>query len=500
MALATADDVGAGRRRRRPAVDPGLAVVIAAAVLWAVVFGRLVLLRHARFRTIDFDLAIHDQSIWLLSRFADFSTVRGLPVFGHHASFGYFALVPFYWLGAGPNFLNLVQVGALAASAIPIYLLARHRLRSPVAPCLLALAWLAQPPLQWFAWETFHPEVLAIPLLLWAYLCADRDRTGWYWVLVVAALAQKEDVALAVVMIGLLLVIRRRRRLGLATMAVAAGWFAVTALWLVPALAGGKTVYGPLYGDLGDSPGEVARTALTDPTRVVDRLADNDALGYAQGLLVPVAYTPLAAPEALAVGLPQALTNLLTVANFTWDLKYHYQALPMVGIGLGMIEGVARLARLPRRRRRAAVGTALAAVVLMCGLWATRSSGPSPWGEAYTKGYWPLARPPDQTVRDEALRLIGPDDGVSVDYWMTPHVAHRRIAYTFPNPWLGKNYGTSPDAHGDPAQVRWLVLDLALVTSPAERQVYDRLIASGEFTVRLQQGSVVVAERTAPPP
>lgn len=473
--------------------------MLAAAAVWSAVFARLVLLRHQRFRTIDFDLAIHDQSIWLLSRFADFSTVRGLPVFGHHASFGYLAFVPLYWLGGGPNLLNVVQVLAIAVSAVPIYLLARDRLDSSWAPALLALAWLAQPPLQWFAWETFHPEVLAIPLLLWAYLCADRDRLGWYLVLTVAALAQKEDIALAVVMIGLLLVLRRRVRLGLATAGLAAAWFAVCALWLVPAAAGGGTVYGPLYGDLGDSPGEVAATALTDPGAIVDRLGDNDALGYAEGLLSPVAYAPLAAPEALVVGAPQALVNLLTLADFTWDLKYHYQALPMVGVGLGLVEGVARLARLARRWRvPAAAG--LAVVVLVSGLWATRSSGPSPWGERYDTGYWPLVDPPDKEVREAALALIGDDDGVSADFWMVPHLAHRRIAYTYPNPWSNKNYGIAPTAIGDPAAVRWLVLDLALVTAPAERAIYDRLIADGEFEVRLQNGSVVVAERIAPPP
>ncbi len=103
---------------------PATVLLGIAIVLWIVVFGVLVWRRHVLYGTIDFDLGIHDQSTWLLSRGHWFTTVRGLPIFGHHATFGYFLLVPFYWLGAGAQFINLLQVVVLALGAIPIYLLA----------------------------------------------------------------------------------------------------------------------------------------------------------------------------------------------------------------------------------------------------------------------------------------------------------------------------------------------------------------------------------------
>ena len=260
-------------------------------------------MRHDHWRTIDFDLGIHDQSIWLLSRFKDFVTVRGLPVFGHHATFAYFFLVPLAWLGAGPDVWNLLQVVAIATSAIPIFLLARDRLRNPWLATTLAVAWLLQPPLQFFAWETFHPEVMAIPFLLWAYWAAERDRRVLYWIMVVVALSWKEDVALFILMLGVLQLLRKRTRLGMLTIGLALVWFAVFALWMVPAMAGGGTVYGPLYGSLGDTPGEVVKTAFTDPGAVLDRLTQNDALGYARDLMAPLGFTPLAAPLVLLLGI-----------------------------------------------------------------------------------------------------------------------------------------------------------------------------------------------------
>ena len=59
-------------------------------------------------------------------------------------------------------------------------------------------------------------------------------------------------------------------------------WFVVFGAWLVPHVAGGGTVYGGLYGDLGNTPAEVLRTGLAHPDRIGQRLVDNGAGGYAR--------------------------------------------------------------------------------------------------------------------------------------------------------------------------------------------------------------------------
>ncbi len=116
-------------------------VVLALAIgVFAIVFGRLVVLRHERFGTFDFDLGIYDQAVWLLAHGHGFDTVRGLGVFGNHVNLAFYLLVPFYWLGAGPNFLNLVMVAAVAASAVPVFRLGRHWLTDEWHALVPALA------------------------------------------------------------------------------------------------------------------------------------------------------------------------------------------------------------------------------------------------------------------------------------------------------------------------------------------------------------------------
>ena len=78
-----------------------------------------------------------------------------------------------------------------------------------------------------------------------------------------------------------------------------------------------------------------------------------------------------------------------------------------------------------------------------------------------------------------------------------PHLTHRSIVYTYPNPWVNKNYGITPTALGDPAKVRWLFVDTALF-QPSDKELLDRLLAS-EFALRDQQGTLLLAERVRAP-
>ena len=482
-----------------PAVHPAELALGVAVVLWIVVFGTLVWRRHELYGTIDFDLGIHDQSIWQLAHGHWFTTVRGLPIFGHHATFGYFLLVPFYWLGAGPQFIDLLQVVVLALGAIPIFVLARDRLTSQWAALVPALVWLLQPSVQWFAWETFHPEVIAIVAVLCAYLAAERNRIGAYWVFVFLAIIWKEDLALLFIGLGLLYVLRKRWRLGAATIAVGTIWFAAFAMVMVPHLAGGRTVYGPLYGKLGDSPGEVAKTAVTDPGAVASRLKQNGAGSYGVELMAPMAFTPLAAPGLLLLGAPQAIVNLLSTANFTWDVRYHYAALPVVALALGMVEGIGAIDRWLRRKRMASGRWVMLAVTLGFAVFATHAWGPSPVSVRYHDGYWPAADGGiDAAAKSAAVARIPNGAGVSADYNLVPHLAHRQLIYTFPNPWISSNYGVDGTEHPDPGAVQWLAINTFLLDLPS-RTLLDSLVSSGQFVVDSYEDGAMVAHRVKPP-
>src|SRR5262245_16405979 len=105
--------------------------MFAAVGLTAGVWSTWAIMRHNAFGTFGFDFGIYAQGMWLLSRFqTPFVTIMGRQLFGDHTSFILLPLVPFYWVVPSAKVLIIAQATALSAAAIPLYLLARDKLRS----------------------------------------------------------------------------------------------------------------------------------------------------------------------------------------------------------------------------------------------------------------------------------------------------------------------------------------------------------------------------------
>ena len=414
---------------------------------------------------------------------------------GHHFTVAYFALAPLYWLGGGPQLLILLQNAALALAAVPIYLLARDLLHNAWWALALAAVWLLNPSVQWLAWETWHPETVAIPFLLTAYLMASRKRWTWYWVLLVATLAWKEDIAIAVAVLGIILAVRGERRIGLWTLGVAVVWFVVAYGIAMPHFNGGTNHAGTFYGELGDSPTDDRRH---DADRAGRRHRPADE--QRRPRLRPRPARPVRLPAAAltarySIGVPQFFANVLTNANFFWDIRFHYTAVILAVLALACVEGIARLRR--TSWRRFAVGFAAA-----CALATSVAWGISPIGTQYRTGYWPLQGNARQATLDAAVATIPDDAAVSAPYHMVPHLAHRTQIYTFPNPWIPHNWGVDgvapddPDLDHTPDEVEWLIVDrTSLGPESREAKLLATLLEHDEFEVVSDVDGIVVARR-----
>jgi uncharacterized membrane protein len=446
--------------------------------------------RHDRFGTFDHDLGIWDQNVWLLAHGEWFNTVRGLDVFAFHVSPALYLFVPFYWLGAGPNFLDLVMVAALTAGAIPIFRAATHHLRNEWQSVVVSLAFLVNYAGQWMLQETFHPEVMAITPLLYSYAAALERRWRAYALWLAFAVSWKEDVALAAFMLGLVLLIRRERRVGLATMLAAVAWFAIATRVIVPAFSDEGNFTEALFGDLGNSPTEIAETAATDPTKVYRHLETADAGGYARDLLASYGFIPLLSPLPLLIGLPQALINLLAIHNFFWTTRVHYAALPLTAMTIAMIEGVAR-------PKRAGVRRFLLGLLAVSAVATSVSWGISWFSEDYRSGYWPLTTAPArQAVLEEAVTIPDADDRVAATYNLVPHLSHRSNIYTFPNPWKRppQNWGVEGENPHDPETVDILIVDRA-TTNEVDAALADAILAERDWEIITDREGIVVARQ-----
>jgi uncharacterized membrane protein len=459
--------------------------------VYVAVFGTLTWQQQSRFATFGFDMGIYDQGIWLLSRFRDpFVTVRGLDWFGHHVVVITFLFVPFYWLGAGPHFLYLVQTVWLAFGAVPIWLLARDRLENPWTALPLAAAYLLYPSLEWINWWHFHPDALAITPLLFAYWLAHRRRWGWFAVAAGLAVMCKEDAALAVVMLGLLIAWKVERRAGIVTAVLAAAWFVLATRVIIPAANGVGTFYESYFAGFGDGSSEIAYNIVRHPSRVAEAATGEGRFTYYRQLLAPVALLPLAALPVLAIAAPQLLINVISEFGYTHSIRYHYSSLLVVGVMLATVESTARLGW-TEGGRRFLVGLVAATALATNVAWS-----PSPLGVEYDSGIWARPSPRHATMR-EALSLVPAGANVTAIYYLVPHLTHREIVYEWPNPFVQPpaNWGVKGEHPGDPAEVEYLALDTGLVGDD-RRALYEALTApGGQFRKLFERDQVVVAKR-----
>jgi uncharacterized membrane protein len=461
--------------------------------LYVVVFGTLTWMQQSNFGTFGFDMGIYDQGIWLLSRFHNpFDTVRGLNFFAHHVNVIAIAFVPFYWLGAGPHFLYMIETIWMALGALPVFLLARDRLGSRWLPVGLAASYLLYPSLEWINWWHFHPDALIITPLLFAWWLASRRSWRWFAVAVAIALLCKEDAALAVAALGLALIIRGKRRAGAFTCLAGVGWFLLATKAIIPIANGGSSPFyiKELFPGFGDSLGAIAINLITHPGHFLSLVTQPDRLTYYRELLAPVAFMPLAALEVLLIGIPQAAVNSISGHALTHDIRYHYSSIVIAAVFVATVESCARLGG------RVLIRRVLVGVVVATSLAANVAWSPSPISRQYHSGIWATSQPRHQIVR-EALKRVPAGVGVSATYYLVPHLTHRVHIYEFPNPWVPTNWGANGENPPSPSSADYLVLDTTL--NGSQQGLYERLVrAGGPFRVVYDVDGIVVARRVRP--
>jgi uncharacterized membrane protein len=476
-------------------------VVLGALVaLWSFEFIRLPMLRYDHFGTFGFDLGIYDQGTWLLSRGNDpFVTIRGLELFGHHANVFLLLLAPFYWLGAGPIFLLVVQVVAQASGAIAVFLLARDLLRSKWAGVALGAALLLNPTYQWLTWEFFHPDAVAIGPLLFAYWAARNRRWRWFTVAAVLAVICKEDAALAMAALGVIIVFQGDRRRGAIVATASTIYFFFATRVLIPSQNGIGPFYDSFFGDLGKTPTEVVFNSVRHPTKTWNLARQHDRKTWYFNMLAPWAFAPLLDLRMLAVAAGAIFINIVSSFPYTRDYRFHYSAIVVAGCAVATVEAIAWISN--RAKERLATQASMVSMVLVGALIASYMLGCSPWSRHYKDGTWPLHPDPTVAVKAKAVASVPAHASASVAYNIDTHMTHRAGIYEFPVPWCNINWGVRGEHLDDPADVQYLLLQRTLLGERDKALLSDLL--SSEFTVvsEVQTGGqdVLVAKRVRPP-
>jgi len=431
-------------------------------VSWTALFGAFAIARHRAFLTHAFDMGQMIQATYAIRHGQSFSTITGLSVLGDHARF---ILYPIAYLGLSPAGLVIGQAFVLALGAVPVYLLVR-RAAPAWAALLTAFTYLAYPSLQWTALFDVHPEVIATTALLFAFWAVESRRYLAYWPLLVLALSCREDVGVAVALLGVVLLAERRWRVGAWTVGVGALGFAVSTLVQRHVNPFGLSVFDQRFGYLFTSPHEAIATlgAIHTP-----QFAALMALGF----LLPVPAMFFARWQRLVAAFPFLLMNLLSTVATQRTIYFHYGFLPTVFIFIAVADGMVRIATMRRPWPRWGVLAAVLAVTVVVypfnsPFFSIGYHGTAAFPKPATIRRQIAETFPEQFKSDaaEVLPLIGPGT-LSASANLVPQLAERPVIYMLPNPffpaWFGEylTKDAGPDVHpqmpADPPE--WVVVD-----------------------------------------
>ncbi len=450
----------------------------ALAVAHAVVFALLSYQRHRGFFTARYDLGNMTQAVWSAAHGGLLMSTDGAGVqlsrLGGHVDPILFALAPLWRVWPSPVMLLVVQAIVVATAAVPAYLLARRWLGSPAISVAFAAAALLVPATQWALLFDFHPVTLAIPLILWAIWAAVERRNVWLVVFLILACASKEQVGLAVMMLGIWMTLSLgRRRAGPVVAVSGLVWSVVAVLVVIPHYRGtaGHALAEDRYGSLGES---------------VAGLLDADRIAFVLALLLPLLLLSLLAPLLAAGALPDLALNLLSARPEQYAIEYHYGAVMVPFLIAAGIRGLAALReRAPAVARPGVVVPGLAAALVVASwhygplpFWRHVPGGSVVRAEQFTVG-------PHAAALQEAVDMIPDEAVVSAGNHIGAHLSARRRILTFP---------VVDDAE-------WVVVDrlsadiLDDVDPVRSRREIDRLMASGDFEPRMERDGVIVLRR-----
>lgn len=486
-----------------------LAVVL---VGWVAAFVWQTWTVHARFGTYGFDVGIFDQGVWLLSRLQDpFVTVRGLPLFGDHASFILLLAAPLYRVWADPRLLLGLQTVSMAAPAVAVYLVGARRLGNPAAALAVAVAYLAYAPMQWAVTWQFHPETLAAGLLAVAILAADRGNGPLLAGSLALALLCKEDVGLVVAGFGVTMWLTgvaearlaggdpeaaaRRVAWGRRTLLAGLGWFLLATFVLLPLINGRGSPHLQInFGISGETLPDAVMAVPRLAGNVVATAASDTGLSYLLLIFTPLAWLPVGAWRWLAPVAPPILLNLASTHTEQHKITYQYLATSSPFLALATVAALAGLATSADTRRRLLLGPACVLLVV-CALATGHRYGPALWAQHPAIG----PAPAETAARQEAIATVPPDAGVSAQYHLITHLAHRRVAYEFPNPFRAVNWGFPGDTHrgGAAGTVDYILVEPDLM-SPEEggdRELLEWLRRSGTWRAVYDRDGVLLLER-----
>jgi uncharacterized membrane protein len=422
------------------------AAMVGCAVVWyAAFFAYYTVANHHNLRTASLDLGLEDNLIWNLVHGGPF--MKSSPLagpneshFGFHATLFAYVIGLFYLLAQRAETLLVFQAVMIALGAVPLYLFARRHLGN-WAGAVIAVCYILYPPVHGSNLYDFHYIPLG-PVLLWSTLwLLEERRDVWAAVAVALTLSVREDVAVGLVIVGGYLVLSGvRPRAGVVVASVAAAYFVVLKMVLMPRALHGASSFIHQYAGLlpaGEhSFGSVIKTVVGNPAFTLASLLERDKLIYVLQIAVPLCFIPWLDRMGVLCSLPGFFFTLLAtqyppLVQISFQYTAHWTSYLFIALVWNLERVGAAGDRDSLRRRRAWMVALVAAMVVT-----THQYGALLQQNTARGGFGPYVfsttdadRARYATLR-EVIRMVPPRAKIVSSENVVPHVTQRPDSYT----------------------------------------------------------------------
>ena len=302
-------------------------------------------LRHFLIQSSAWDLGIFDQAVYLLSAGKPpISSILGFHILGDHAAFIFYLLALFYKIYPDVHWLFFLQAIALSIGAIPVYHLSLQAgLKENIAKTL-AILYLLYPLIFNINLFDFHPDVIALPAILFAILATYQGKIIFFIVALIVILSCKAVFSLTVIGLGVwLLFFKKKPTYGTIALGLGISWFLLSTQFIIPTLRGEEHSAISRYSYLGSSTLEIAKNFFLKPRLVFSHLFTLPNLEYLLLLFSPVIWgLSLTHVSPLVAALPPLILNLITDYSLQKDLLHQYSLPILPFLWLAIIETLAQ--------------------------------------------------------------------------------------------------------------------------------------------------------------
>lgn len=446
--------------------------------MYSVFFTYYLVMKHYAFRTLMFDLGLYDHWFWSTLKYGPIAT--GM----FHNSLTLYILLPFYALFPSPITLIVLQSIIVPSAALPLYLLARCRLKDRGLAALVVVLFLLYPPLHGLSQFDFHVEMFIPLLTLTALYYLHTERWKRYILTSTIMLATMEYAVYIVLMMGVYQIIFYRKSLNISIGPASRFKFSIAKRMLT-----GLIVIALSLAYLGASTLlSNVRLPVNNPTPAPDVFSLKNLetmwetkISYLYALFGPVAFLPLLNPTPLIMAVPWLIhTAFATEPEFLKTFN-QYSAFIAPFIFASLPSALEKMV-FRREVKIAAMVTIIVATAYF--IMATDAVATNPWPTVTGR----------EKLLNELVQQIPPNAGVLTQNNIAPHLTRREKIFMWPvgAPGLGPKSLEEVDyILVDKSQYHYYYAPVpAGYPYDATRIAVEQLLSTGKYRMLVQEDGI----------